>query len=161
MISRIAQALAAAAAWMAGAVLVVLMILTVADVVSRNILNQPIGGVFDLTHFAVLAMVFLGLAYCSFFGAHVSIELIYDRLPPWAQRLLDGIANLVGAALYLLIAWRSWVQADLVRDLNEASELLQIPKYPFYWLLAAGAVLFALVMVLRIFVPPPEQERPS
>ena len=161
MISRIAQALATASAWMAGAVLVALMILTVADVVSRNILNQPIGGVFDLTHFAVLAMVFLGLAYCSFFGAHVSIELVYDRLPTWAQRVLDGIANFIGAALYVLIAWRSWVQADLVRDLNEASELLQIPKYPFYWLLAAGAVLFALVMVLRIFVPPPEQERPS
>ena len=155
MISRIVQVLVTASAWLAGAVLVALMFLTVADVASRNIVNEPIGGVFDLTHFAVLAMVFLGLSYCGFQGSHVSIELLYNRLPAPAQRWLDRFANLVGAILYALIAWYAVVQADLVRELGEASELLQIPYHPFYWLLAVGAALFALVMLLRIFVPEP------
>lgn len=155
--SRVIEVMTIAAIWIAGAVLVLLMLLTVADVLAQELINEPITGVFDFTHFAVLSMVFLGFAYCGFRGDHVSIELVYGRLGPRVQSVLDRLTSLIGAGLFSLIAWRALVQADLVRELEEASNMLEIPFYPFYWLLAFGSALFALVMLLRVFVRQPPQ----
>ena len=70
--------------------------------------------------------------------------------------MLDRFINLIGCALFVVIAWRSYLQSDLVREIKESSQLLEIPYYPFYWLVAFGSLLFALVMGLRVFVPEPE-----
>lgn len=152
-----------AAAYIAGAVLVALMLLTAADVAGRAIFNAPITGVFDLTHFAVLTMVYLGLALCGFRGDHIAIEIVYQKLGQRTRRALDILTNLIGAALFGLIAWQAVAQAVIVREIDEASQLLNIPYYPFYWLLAAGSALFALVMLLRIVVPlePSQAGRPT
>jgi TRAP-type C4-dicarboxylate transport system permease small subunit len=56
----------------------------------------PINGVFDLTHFAVATMVYLGLAYCGYRGAHVVIELLYGKLPRAARGSLNWVINLAG-----------------------------------------------------------------
>ncbi|HUT50707.1 MAG TPA: TRAP transporter small permease [Alphaproteobacteria bacterium] len=157
IISRITRIVVTGAACIAGGILVFLMFMTTFGVIGRK-LGYPINGVFDLTHFTVLTMTFLGMAYCGFHGAHVSIELLYQRLGPATRRILDRGINLVGCVIFLVIAWRTYLQSDLVREINESSQLLEIPYYPFYWLAALGSLMFALVMLLRVFVPEPERE---
>ncbi len=144
------------AAGAAGIVLIALMLLTTADVAGRYFFNSPINGVFDLTHFAVAMMVYLGLAYCGFRGTHVVIELLYDRLPAPARRVLNRVINLAGCALFGLISWRTAVQSIDVREMGEASQMLEVPLFPLYCVVAFGSGLFAWVMGLRIFVPEPE-----
>lgn len=128
------------------------MFMTTIGIVGRWF-GLPINGVFDLTHFTVLIMTFLGLAYAGYHGAHVTIELLFQRLSPKMQRLLERFINLIGCGIFLVIAWRTYVQSILVREINETSQLLEIPYFPFYWLAAAGSLLFAWVMLLRVFVP--------
>lgn len=159
--SRIARAtgvVVAVMAYAAGAVLLVLMVITTADVAGRYFFNEPLTGVFDLTHFAVLIMVFFGLAYCGYKGGHVAIELLYDKLARPVAKVLDRLVNAVGAALFLTIAWRSIIQSIDVMEFREASQLLLIPYYPFYWLVAFGCVAFALVMIIHIFIPEPRAD---
>ena len=151
-IVRATEIVVTASAYVAGIVLVLLMLLTTADVAGRYFFNAPITGVFDLTHFAVLIMTFLGLAYCGFRRGHVSIELLFDRFSRPVRRVLNRAINLVGAILFTVIAWRSLVQSVDVREFGEASQLVEIPFFPLYWLLAFGALLFAAVMALRVFV---------
>ncbi len=157
-IVRATEIVVTAAAYVAGVVRVLLMLLTTADVVGRYFFNSPITGVFDLTHFAVLIMTFLGLAYCGFRRGHVSIELLFDRFSRPVRRVLNRAINLAGAVLFTLIAWRSLVQSVDVRDFGEASQLVEIPFFPLYWLLAFGALLFAAVMALRVIVREPDIE---
>jgi TRAP-type C4-dicarboxylate transport system permease small subunit len=121
--------------------------------------GYPINGVFDLTHFTVLIMTFLGLAYAGYYGAHVTIELLFQHLGPKTQRIMNRLINLLGCMIFLLIAWRTYVYSLLVRDINDTSQLLEIPHFPFYWLAAAGSLLFALVMLFRVFVPEPEDRQ--
>ena len=79
-IVRATEIVTTASAYIAGAALVALMLLTTADVAGRYFFNSPIDGVFDLTHFVVAIMVFLGLSYCGFRGAHVlRLTLLRDR----------------------------------------------------------------------------------
>ncbi len=157
-IARLTGAVTAAAAGAAGVVLVLLMLLTTADVAGRYFFNLPINGVFDLTHFAVSMMTYLGLAYCGWRGAHVVIELLYDRLPRAARSVLDRIINLLGGALFALICWRTIVQSVDVREMGEASQMMEVPFFPLYYLVAFGAGLFAWVMVLRVVVPEPRSD---
>jgi len=152
-IVRATDVAATAAAYIAGAVLVLLMLLTTADVAGRYFFNAPISGVFDLTHFAVSIMTYLGLAYCAVRGAHVAIELLYDKLPTVGQRLLDRITNLAGCILFALISWRTAVQAVTVREMGEASQMMELPLFPLYCLVAFGSALFAWVLGLKAFVP--------
>ena len=74
------------------------------------------------------------------------------------RRVLNRAINLVGAVLFTIIAWRSLVQSVDVREFGEASQLVEIPFFPLYWLLAFGALLFAAVMALRVFVREPDIE---
>ncbi len=155
LISRITDVVVTAVAGMAGLVLVLLMLMTTAGVIGRK-LGIPINGVFDLTHFTVLIMTFFGLAYCGFRGSHVSIELLYQHLGRRARNVLNRAINLLGCGLFAVIAWQTFLQSYLVREINESSQLLEIPYFPFYWMVAFGAGLFAFVMGLRVFVPEPE-----
>jgi TRAP-type transport system small permease protein len=141
------------AAYCAGIVLVALMLLTTADVVGRYFFNSPITGVFDVTHFAVLVMVFLGLAYCGFENGHVAIDVLYDKFNPKIAAILNQFVNLAGGVFFGIIGWQAMVQSVDVKEFKEASQLEAIPFYPFYYILAFGAALFAFVMVLRIFFP--------
>ncbi len=155
-IVRATDFVTSAAAGVAGLVLILLMLLTTADVVGRYFFNSPINGVFDLTHFAVSIMTYLGLAYCGWRGAHVVIELLYDKLPPFARRTLNRVINLAGCILFGLISWRTAVQSIDVREMGEASQMLEIPFFSLYCLVAFGSGLFAWVMALRVFIPEPE-----
>jgi hypothetical protein len=73
-------------------------------------------------------------------------------------KLLDRIINLVGATLFLIIAWRTMVQSIDIIEFKEASQLLLIPLFPFYWLVAFGSVIFAIVMIMRIVIPEEKAE---
>jgi TRAP-type C4-dicarboxylate transport system permease small subunit len=155
-IVRATEIAATAAAYVAGAVLILLMLLTTADVAGRYFFDAPLIGVFDLTHFAVSIMTYLGLAYCAVRGAHVAIELLYDKLPPAARGVLDRITNLAGCILFGVIGWRTAVQAVDVREMGEASQMMALPYFPLYCLVAFGSALFAWVLGLRVFIPEPE-----
>lgn len=148
-------------ALLAGAIILAMMLGTVADVARRYLLNMPIEGVYDLTQLAMPLVIFFGFAHCGFQGGHVAIELVAERLPPGAQRALLAVANLGGAALFAAIAWTTVAEASLAQLLNERSNLLSVPLYPFMWATAAGAAVFAWVMLLQAIRPGEFPQRPS
>jgi hypothetical protein len=50
------------------------------------------------------------------------------------------------------------VQSIDIIEFKEASQLLLIPLFPFYWLVAFGSVIFAIVMIMRIVIPEEKAE---
>lgn len=155
---RSTNAAVTASAALAGVVLFSLMLLTTADVIGRYFFNAPIDGVVDLTQFAVLIMTFLSFAYCGYRGAHVVIELLYNRFGPGVRRWLTRISDIAGCLIFAAIAWCSIVQSIDVRDFSESSQLLTIPYWPFYWLVAFGAALFSWVLLVRTFADLPDEQ---
>lgn len=152
-IQRAAKIAATLAAYAAGVVLVVLMTGTVADVLSRFLLNKPLLGVFDLTHFAVVIIVYLGFAYCTYYGGHAAVELLYERLSAPLAHAMDRIIHFAGAAMMGVLAWRAGVDAVQVQQFGQASQLLELPLYPAYWIAAFGSALTAAVMAIQVFYP--------
>jgi TRAP-type C4-dicarboxylate transport system permease small subunit len=144
---------AALLAFCAGAVLVALMLVTVVDVVGRYFFNAPLAGVLDLTQIAVVAMVYLGMAWATWCGAHASISVLYDRLPEPVARMLTRLINACSAALFFVIAWRSAVAGIQIREFGQSSQLLLLPLYPLYWVVVVGCTVTALIFLVQTFNP--------
>lgn len=132
-----------------GAVLLAIMAVTVADVVMRYLFGAPITGVLDLTELGLVLVTFLGMAYCGRSGGHVAVDLLGALAPRRVLRWTDAFIRLACAALFALLAWESLNQSRLAAASGEASMLLLIPHYPFFAVIALGAALYAVVLLLQ------------
>ena len=134
----------------ASTVLAAMMLLTVTDVGMRYFLRRPILGTTEITENMMVCLTFFGLAWCAAQQGHLRVDMVVSRFSPRVQALVDGITTLAGFAMVGLIAWRSLVEGMAVRELDIVSSLLRIPAFPFYYVIAIGSALLALVMVTQI-----------
>ncbi len=147
---RIERVIAAASSWfnyVACAAIIVMMLLSCADVVLR-ILGTPIPGTYEMVGLLGAVIIAFAMAYTSLQRGHVAVEMLYEKLPPRAQRLVDSAGNLTGAALFGMIAWQSTVYAADLRQSGEVSLTLQMPLYPIVYGIAFGCGMLALVLLV-------------
>lgn len=132
---------------LSGVILFFMMMLTAMDVTLRYFFDMPIAGAYELTQYAMVIFVVGGLSCCGIKDDHVSIDLIYKGLPEWAQTLSDCLAKCIGFIIVALMAWQSFLHMNIVYDLDEKSQVLSIPAFPFYGITGLGIAFFALILL--------------
>ena len=130
--------------YVAGFVLFAMMLLTTADVAGRYLFNSPIMGVFEVTEFTMVCLVFCSLAYTQSKKAHVAVDILANLMPPKGQRLIDIINYLISFFILVLITWKSIERGFEVMANKESSAILQIPVYPFMFLVALGSAALSI-----------------
>jgi TRAP-type C4-dicarboxylate transport system permease small subunit len=130
-----------------GFILLFVMVYTVADVVMRYVFNRPFSGSVEVTEFSMSLIIFLALPYTAWVGAHISVDLFEKYLDRPALRYLPAILSFIGAALFALIAWR--VLLETLATLNQTSNMLRMPHYPFRLAVAFCSLVFAVVMLVQ------------
>jgi TRAP-type C4-dicarboxylate transport system permease small subunit len=140
-------------AMVAGAAILLMMVLTCADVFLRYFFNAPIEGALDLTQMLMVVVVFFALAYCGWTGGHIVVDLLREMIPAKILVPLAIVVNAVGAAAMLTIAWQSIVTAQGYMDTGETPMTLLVPKYPFILIVSFGALTYAIVLLYRTFRP--------
>jgi TRAP-type C4-dicarboxylate transport system permease small subunit len=132
-------------------VLLLMMLLTVADVFMRATLNKPIIGTIEITEQMMVAVVFLGFGWCALQGNHIRVDLFVSRYPLGTQRVIDLMTYSVGLILVAAMCWRTFVTTFTVQQLGLTCAYIGLPKYPFYALAAFGwAVLFIAMAGLLV-----------
>jgi TRAP-type C4-dicarboxylate transport system permease small subunit len=147
---RIERAVAAASGWfnyVACLAVVVMMLLSCADVALR-LFGIPIPGTYEMVGFLGAVIVAFALAYTSLQKGHVAVEVIFEKLPLKVQCFISSAGDLIGAALFGLIAWQSLLYGADLRHSGEVSLTLQMPIYPFVYGTAIGSGLLALVLII-------------
>jgi TRAP-type C4-dicarboxylate transport system permease small subunit len=135
--------------WVAGCTLVVMMLLTSADVVGRSF-GRPIPGTYEIVEFLSAITISFALAYTQFSRSHVSIDLFIEKLPVKARKVVDIITHLFSFCLFALIAWQSFVYASKLRVLGVVSPTEQIPYYPIIYGIAFACVTMCSVIIVQI-----------
>ncbi|MBU2026730.1 MAG: TRAP transporter small permease [Proteobacteria bacterium] len=130
----------------AGAAVILMMVLTCADVVLR-LLRQPITGTYEIVGFLGTVIVSFSLAFTSLEKGHIAVEILVEKLPRRMQVGIEAVTSLIGAALFSLITWQSLVYAADIRQSGEVSVTLTMPIYPFIYGIAAGSGLLCLVLL--------------
>jgi len=118
------------------------------DVIGRA-LGSPLLGSQDLVTMAMVILVFGGMAMCDRTGGHIAVDLLERKFPPRLNRVIDIFSALLGAVVFIAIAWAVWESSKLSQMLNLSTNLLRLPKVYFQWALVGFSVLTALGLLLR------------
>lgn len=143
---KIIQLIARITGLVAMGVLILMMLLTVADVFLRATLNKPIIGTTEITEQMMVAVVFLGLGWCALQGRHIRVDLFVSRYPLGTQRVIDLLMNSVGLIVVAVMCWRTFLTTLTVQQLGLTCAYIGLPKYPFYALAAFGWAALFLTM---------------
>lgn len=147
-LAQLVGKLAYGAGYLAGLVLLGIIGLTMAEVVSRYVLRNPLILSDEFGGYALVAISFLGLAYCAMEGGHIRITFLVDRLKRPTARTLRLVTLALALAFVAVAAWVSWqFLADSFARNMRSNSLLMVPlKWP-QLAIPAGFTLYALVLL--------------
>ena len=131
-----------------------IMCLTTADVGGRYLFNAPILGVFELTEFMILILIFSFLAYTQSKKSHVAVDLLVSLFPKKLQRYIALFNHFLCLILMGLITYMGFRRALELVEFGEASPNLGVPHYPFVFFLVLGCVVMCIEYIrdlLRLF----------
>jgi TRAP-type C4-dicarboxylate transport system permease small subunit len=138
-----------------GTILIVAMSIAVnADVLGRNLLNQPIAGVNEFLGLSIVAVVFLQIANTLREGRHVSNDIIMQAIGvnnPRIAYAFYGLFNLIGAGLLALIVWFVWpmfVEMYRAGYYKGTAGVIEIPIWPFVLPVVVGGAATAIQYLL-------------
>lgn len=124
------------------------ILLTLADIVTRSLSDNAIGGTVDVTQLCVMACAWWGIPFAFARSGHVRLEVGETLLPPRLRHGLDALASLLGAVFVGLIAWYGWDSAALAADYGDVSQNVAIPMTVYWGFLLSGAVLSVLACLV-------------
>lgn len=136
-------------AYISGVALLWLMALTVLAVIMRYVFNAPILGAQDLSQVSLVLVVFPAMAYCGWTGGHVALDLIAAVLKPRVLRWSDSLVQLVCGVLFSYVTWQTWTRGLDAYKYGEASNLIAIPRSPFFFTIAISSGLYTLVLFIQ------------
>jgi len=134
----------------AGVFLVGMMLLTVADVVLRAVVNHPIRGTFEIIELLLACTFFLALPAVFLRDEHLVVDVIDPLAPRWVPRL-RRLAELIAIPVLALMAWEGWQAAQETLVFHDVTSDLAIHRL-LYWIPVLfgliGGALAAVVMIL-------------
>ncbi|MEA2107991.1 MAG: TRAP transporter small permease [Pseudomonadota bacterium] len=129
-----------------------MMLLTCADVVLR-LFKHPILGTYELVGLFGALTIALAIPATTLNKGHVAVEFLVEKLPPSARKICTIITTLLSIFLFALIAWQSFLYADILRSTGEVTLSLQMPFYPVVYVISAAALLVCVVLFLELATP--------
>ncbi len=149
--AKILERLALIILLIGGVGLLMSMFLGVGDVIGTQVLKAPLPGARELTESTMVLIVFGALAYAQIQRSHIRVELLYTRMGPRTQAVMDVCAGLAALLFFSLLLWQAVNEALLSIELNEATVgLIRFPLYPARIILAAGTALLIVRLVIDV-----------
>jgi len=147
---KISHSMARILYWVAGVAIVVMMLLTCADVVLRYF-RKPIPGTYELVCFLGAVAVAFAMAHTSVEKGHVAVSFVVSLFPRRIQGLIESITTSFGLFFFVLIAWQSVIYANDLRLSGEVSLTLELPFYPFVYGISFSAAIVCLILISDLF----------
>jgi len=132
-------------------ILLAIILLTMAEVVSRYVLRNPLILSDELGGYALVAISCLGLAYCGMEKGHIRITFIAERLDARTAGWIRLATLALGLAFVAVAAWVSWqfLADSFARNMRSNSMLMTPLKWP-QMAMPVGFTLFALVVAAKL-----------
>jgi TRAP-type C4-dicarboxylate transport system permease small subunit len=149
--------------YVAGGAIVLMMLLTCADVLLRLVVTlyaksgwpllagiQPIPGTYELVCFLGASAASFAMAHTTLESGHVAVNFIVRLLSEKLQAGFKIVTGSLSCILFALIAWHSVVYARALAESGEVSMTLQLPYYPFVYGVAFASFAVCLVLTMTI-----------
>lgn len=137
-------------ATVAGTALIGMVVLIAVGVTMRFVLRQPILGSNEIVQLVAVAVVMLALPHCTATDCHVRVDVL-DAAIGKAGRLMGDIVSR-GLSIFVLsiLSWRAVLKGLDALRYGDATNMLRLPLWPCYSLLALGVALAALSLLFQL-----------
>jgi TRAP-type C4-dicarboxylate transport system permease small subunit len=149
---RALRALVKALAYVAGVSLMVMVLVTSAEVVLR-IFRVSLTGAYDIVKIAAAVTIAAALPYTTAIKGHVAIEYFFHKLGRRGRTVVDALMRLGGMALFSLLAWGCVDYGNSLRAKGEVSMTLQLPVFWVPYVLAFSCALVVLIKAYHLTHP--------
>ena len=141
--------------YLALATITFMMFFITVAVIGR-LFSKPIVGDIAVVQLSMVALIACGLAYAQQSESHISIGIVVDKFPNNLQKVFDVIAYLFVAVVTIMIAY-IYVGVGLNHKNNMvlSTNLLEIPYFPFDFLIVAGLFIWgrqALLNAIEVII---------
>lgn len=136
--------------FMAIAFLFIMMVFTVLDIILRATISKPIQGDIEIIEMMMIGTGFLGLAWCATLNMHIKVDLLVSHFNARSRRIIDAFNYIIALCLCTVFTWRSYTEGFFIKDMNKTTELLEVPVYPFYWVIAFSYIVLCLVIITKL-----------
>ena len=123
---KIEQGLAA----LGGISIFVAMLISVANILGRKLLNMPVPGYVAVMQQLVPLMSFFGIAYCQRVGNRIRMDILVGRFKGRTLWLFEWLSVLLAGLLIMALIYGSWDHALRAFTLGDTTDDLQIPTWP-------------------------------
>ncbi|MEM1288330.1 MAG: TRAP transporter large permease subunit [Pseudomonadota bacterium] len=133
-----------------------LMTLICADILSRNLLNDPIQGVAEIVANSIVAIVFLQAAHTLMSGRMTRTDLFIGSLEesyPFAAAAIRTLFHLAGIFVFAVIAQGTWpalVDAWVEDEFFGAQGVFTAPVWPIKACVFGGSLLTAVAFGVQL-----------
>ena len=148
-LNKSASGLASFTECAAALLILALVLINLAQVVSRYVIDLPLFWSEELMRYALVWLVFLGAVAALWRGEHMVIEILEAFCPPWIQRVVRCInIVLMGCVCFIFVYFGGPLA---LRSMDETSPSAGIPMvYPMLAVSVGGALMMYLLIVMLI-----------
>lgn len=136
-------------AWAGGGILLLLVLVVVANAISRMI-YVPFAGTTEIVGWLAAVATAFGLGFTQLQQGYVEIDALVDKFPVSLQRLIKGIMLFISMSFFTLVAWQLCFYALKVNANGNLSETMGITFYPLIFLVALGFLGLALALLVDL-----------
>lgn len=135
------------------AIVLVMVLLSTADVICRYVFNSPIPGGVELEVMCLIALIYLGLPYVQSIRGHINLEILHSHVTPITQKYLTIFGHIVCLVPFAMITWQGSMQAIKSWMTGEFEPgIVRYPLGPAKTAIAIGALLFCLRLISDIVI---------
>jgi TRAP-type C4-dicarboxylate transport system permease small subunit len=139
--------------WMqvvSGAALVLIMLLTVADVCLRNLFRKPIIGTYEFVGIGGAIVIGFALPITSWLRGHIFVDFFVQKFSrPW-QTVFNIATRLLCMGLFILIFWNFFLFGQNLYQSGEVTPTRHLPFYPVAYGLGVVFVIQCFVFISDI-----------
>ncbi|WP_240932693.1 TRAP transporter small permease [Pelagibius litoralis] len=133
-----------------GVLLIAMVLLNVANALSRYVLGQAIEGSDELLVFGMVWVVFLGAAFVTLDRRHLSFDVVSRALRPRLRGFVRVAGDLIMIVLLGFVALQSFEVVGRLAALGQRSMAAAIPTYIPHSAILVGFGLSSLVLLLAL-----------
>lgn len=154
-LDRVQNALSAFCAWIAGASVVILCILTLVEIVMRSVFHHPLGwNVSVIEKFLLPMIAFFGLVTAYRTASHIAVASLFARLNPRIRKFILVLIHLLMLTVLLTLLVAGWNKTAMSVELGHrvlpGLADLPLPDWTFLVIVPLSALLGVIVVALDL-----------
>jgi TRAP-type transport system small permease protein len=132
------------------AAVLIMMILTSFDALSRYFFRNPITGAYEIIErYLMLMLVFLSISYVQRHDGHIRLDILFERYPKHVQDILNSIYYFLTAFLMFFIGYEGMIiTANAFSNNLLTTGLINFPLWLSYIWIPIGAFLFMIRLII-------------